>query len=68
VAYHHIEFPYENFDRFVSRTHRWVPTGLPLLGAGLYLSLCLAIWTLFNAWSLISGGAVRRDGNRLRHA
>jgi hypothetical protein len=53
VAYHHIEFPYENFDRFVSRTHRWVLTGLPLLGAGLYLSLCLAIWTLFHAWSLL---------------
>jgi hypothetical protein len=53
VAYHHIEFPYEDFDRFVSRTHRWVTAGLPLLGTGLYLSLCLAIWTLFDAWALL---------------
>jgi hypothetical protein len=48
VAYHHIQFPYEDFDKFQARSHRWILLGLPLLGSGLYLSLCLAIWSLFD--------------------
>jgi hypothetical protein len=52
VAYHHYEFPYRNFAKFQARSHRWVLLGLPLLGAGLYLSLCLAIWPLFDAFAL----------------
>jgi hypothetical protein len=53
VAYHHVQFPYANFDKFQARTHRWIQIGLPLLGAGLYLSLVVAIWSLFGAGALL---------------
>jgi hypothetical protein len=52
VAYHHVQFPYRNFRRFVARSHFWVRIGLPLFAAGLYLSLCLAIWNLFDIGAL----------------
>ena len=52
VAYHHLQFPYHDFAKFQARSHRWVLIGAPLLGAGLYLSLCLALWSLFDAWAL----------------
>jgi hypothetical protein len=53
VAYHHLQFPYHDFAKFQARSHRWVQIGLPLLGVGLYLSLCLAIWSLLDAWALL---------------
>lgn len=53
VAYHHLQFPYHDFAKFQARSHRWVQMGLPLLGVGLYLSLCLAIWSLLDAWALL---------------
>jgi hypothetical protein len=53
VAYHHLQFPYHDFPKFQLRSHRWVQMGLPLLGLGLYLSLCLAIWSLLDAWALL---------------
>jgi hypothetical protein len=53
VAYHHIQFPYEDFDKFQARSHRWIVVGLPLLGGGLYLSLVLAIWSLFDVGALV---------------
>lgn len=56
VAYHHVQFPYENFPKFVERSHLWIRAGLPLLAIGLYLSLCLAIWSLFGAVALIIAG------------
>ena len=52
VAYHHIQFPYRNFAKFQARSHRWVVLGLPLLAGGFYLSLCLPLWALFDAWAL----------------
>ena len=52
VAYHHIQFPYQDFDKFTERTHGWIVLGLPMLGASLYLSLSLAIWSLLDAWAL----------------
>jgi hypothetical protein len=52
VAYHHLQFPYEDFDKFQARSHRWILVGLPLLGSALYLSLVLAIWSLFDAGAL----------------
>jgi hypothetical protein len=52
VAYHHVQFPYEHFDKFVTRSHFWIKAGLPLLAIGLYLSLCLAIWSLFDFGAL----------------
>lgn len=57
IAYHHVEFPYRDFEKFVARSHLWIRAGLPLLGAGLYLSLCLAIWSLFGAASLLIAAA-----------
>lgn len=53
VAYHHVQFPYRNFAKFQARSHRWVLLGLPLLAAGFYLSLTLAIWALFDAFALV---------------
>jgi hypothetical protein len=53
VVYHHLQYPYQNFAKFQARSHRWVLLGGPLLGIGLYLSLCLALWSLFDAWALI---------------
>jgi uncharacterized protein DUF6328 len=53
VAYHHLQFPYYDFDKFVSRTHSWVMIGMPMLGGALYLSLSLAIWSLLDAWALL---------------
>jgi hypothetical protein len=53
VAYHHLQFPYRDFDKFRERTHSWMMIGLPLLGGGLYLSLSLAIWSLLSGWALL---------------
>jgi hypothetical protein len=53
VAYHHVQFPYEDFTKFQQRSHRWIQVGTPILATGLYLSLCLAIWSLFHAWALL---------------
>jgi len=53
VAYHHIQFPYQDFDKFQARSHRWILVGLPLLASGLYLSLCLAIWSLFDGAAIV---------------
>jgi hypothetical protein len=55
VAYHHIQFPYEDFDKFTERTHGWMLLGLPLLGASFYLSLSLSIWSLLGGWALVIG-------------
>jgi hypothetical protein len=52
VAYHHIQYPYHDFDKFTERAHGWTLLGLPLLAGGLYLSLSLAIWSLLDAWAL----------------
>ena len=56
VAYHHVQFPYGDFNKFQKRSHRWIQIGLPLLGTGLYLCLCLAIWALFSGWALAIAG------------
>lgn len=53
VAYHHIQYPYQNFEKFTERTHGWTMLGLPLLGSSMYLSLSLAIWSLLAAWALL---------------
>ena len=53
VVYHHLQYPYTDFEKFQSRTHGWMKIGLPMLGGGLYVSLSLAIWSLFDAWALL---------------
>jgi hypothetical protein len=52
VAYHHIQYPYQDFEKFTERTHGWIILGLPMLGGSLHLSLSLAIWSLLDAWAL----------------
>jgi hypothetical protein len=56
VAYHHLQFPYRDFEKFQARTHRWMAIGMPMLAVGLYLSLSLGIWSQFEAWSLLVAG------------
>jgi hypothetical protein len=41
VAYHHLQFPYRNFEKFQARTHTWLRIGLP--GACSFYRLVLAI-------------------------
>ena len=53
VAYHHLQFPYYDFEKFQARTHRWMAFGLPMLSGGMYLSLSLGIWSLFEEFSLL---------------
>jgi len=57
VAYHHLQYPYDDFEKFQARTHRWMGFGLPLLASGMYLSLSLAIWPLFDAAALAIAAA-----------
>jgi hypothetical protein len=52
VAYHHLQFPSHVFEKFQARTHRWMEFGLPMLAGGMYLSLSLAIWSVFNELAL----------------
>jgi hypothetical protein len=56
VAYHHLQFPYRNFEKFQARTHNWLRFGLPLLGAGFYLSLVLSISSIFAEASVVIAG------------
>jgi hypothetical protein len=53
VAYHHLQFPYADFDKFRARTHNWMRIGMPLLGTSLYLSLSLAIWSVLDELALV---------------
>ena len=53
VVYHHLQFPYSDFQKFQQRTHSWMMIGMPMLGGALYLSLSLAIWSLLDAWALL---------------
>jgi fumarate reductase subunit D len=56
VIYHHLQFPYHDFEKFQARTHNWVRIGMPVLGAGFYLSLVLSISAIFEAWSILIAG------------
>lgn len=56
VAYHHLQFPYRDFERFQRRAHRWVRFGLPLLGLSFYLSLVLSISAIFDEASIVIAG------------
>jgi hypothetical protein len=56
VAYHHLQFPYTDFEKFQTRSHNWLRIGLPILGVGFYLSLVLSISSIFNEASIIIAG------------
>jgi len=53
VAYHRLQFPYSDWAKFQLRSHSFINLGFPLLAAGLYLSLTLAVWDLFEAGSFL---------------
>ena len=53
VAYHHLQYPYRDFEKFQQRTHTWMRAGLPLLGASFYLTLVLAISELLAEASIV---------------
>ena len=56
VAYHHLQYPYGDFEKFRARTHNWMRIGLPLLGVGFYLSLVLSISSIFDEASVVIAG------------
>lgn len=56
VAYHRLQFPYADWEKFQLRSHSFIRLGFPLLAAGLYLSLTLAVWDLFEAGSFFVAG------------
>jgi hypothetical protein len=38
VAYHRLEFPYEDWNKFQRRSHYFITVGVPIFVAGVYLS------------------------------
>jgi len=56
VVYHHLQFPYHDFEKFQARTHKWMRFGLPILGAGFYLSLVLSISSIFEEAAIAIAG------------
>lgn len=50
VAYHRMEFPYQNWEKFQRRSHYFIAVGVPIFIIGIYLSMTVAIWDLLS-WS-----------------
>ncbi|MFB5599602.1 MAG: DUF6328 family protein [Nitrososphaeraceae archaeon] len=48
VIYHHIQFPYRNFEKFRVRSHRFTLFGLLPAGLTLFLGLELALSSIIN--------------------
>ena len=49
VVYHHLQYPYGSFDKFKSRSHTFIISGLIPAGITLYLGLELAIHSLLGS-------------------
>jgi len=49
VVYHHLQYPYGSLDKFKSRSHRFILSGLIPAGLTLYLGLQLAIHSLLGS-------------------
>jgi hypothetical protein len=43
VIYHHLQYPYRNFEKFQYRSHRFIKTGILPAGITLYLGLELGL-------------------------
>jgi hypothetical protein len=43
-VYHHMQFPYRNWEKFQRRVHAFMMLGVPFLAAGFYLSLGISVW------------------------
>lgn len=57
VAYHRLEFPYNNWEKFQRRSHYFIAVGVPIFIVGLYLSMTVAIWDLLD-WSAFAVSAI----------
>lgn len=49
VVYHHLQYPYGSLDKFKSRSHSFIISGLIPAGITLYLGLELAIHSLLGS-------------------
>lgn len=56
VAYHRLEFPYENWNKFQRRSHYFITVGVPIFVAGVYLSMTVAIWDLLDVAAFFVSG------------
>jgi predicted membrane channel-forming protein YqfA (hemolysin III family) len=52
VVYHRVQYPYHNWEKFQVRSHFFILCGTPLLAAGGYLGMALALWPRWEAASL----------------
>jgi hypothetical protein len=53
VIYHHLQFPYENLEKFIVRTHRFIVIGLVPTGITLYLGLELSLSFFFGYFAFV---------------
>jgi hypothetical protein len=52
VVYHRAQYPYHDWEKFQARSHFFIIAGTPMLAAGLYLSIALALWPRWGGVSL----------------
>jgi predicted membrane channel-forming protein YqfA (hemolysin III family) len=52
VVYHRAQYPYSDWDKFQTRSHFFILCGTPLLAAGGYLGMALALWPRWEEPSL----------------
>jgi hypothetical protein len=46
IAYHRLEFPYKNWEKFQRRSHAFISVGFPMFLGGMYAALALSLWDL----------------------
>jgi hypothetical protein len=56
VAYHRLEFPYEDWNKFQRRSHYFITVGVPIFVAGVYLSMTVAVWDLLDGAGFVVSG------------
>jgi hypothetical protein len=52
VVYHRAQYPYQNWQKFQTRSHFFILCGTPLLAGGGYLGMALALWPRWEEPSL----------------
>jgi Family of unknown function (DUF6328) len=57
VAYHRVQYPYGDWEKFQVRSHGFITVGLPIFMIGFYASIALACWERFEWFSFIAAGA-----------
>jgi hypothetical protein len=53
VIYHHLQYPYEDIEKFKLRSHRFIVFGLIPAGITLYLGLAIALSSLLGEFAFI---------------